>query len=74
MIKTTSIRSAVESSLHANEMAYAWAVIVAGISFLVYYTQLPWVVFPALLFGAFLASGGKSFPRVFFRTVMRDLR
>lgn len=55
-------------------MAYTWPVIVAGISFLIYYKRLPWVLFPVLLFGAFLASGGKSFPRVFFRTILRDLR
>ncbi|KAJ7372273.1 hypothetical protein OS493_019717 [Desmophyllum pertusum] len=55
-------------------MAYTWAVIVAAISFLLYYSKLPWFLFPILLFGAFLASGGKSFPRVFFRTVVRDLR
>ncbi|KAJ7372265.1 hypothetical protein OS493_019709 [Desmophyllum pertusum] len=55
-------------------MAYTWAAIVAAISFLLYYSKLPWFLFPILLFGAFLASGGKSFPRVFFRTVVRDLR
>lgn len=55
-------------------MAYTWAAVVAGISFLLYYTHLPWVLFPVLLFGAFLASGGKSFPRVFFRTAIRDVR
>ena len=55
-------------------MAYTWPVIVAGISFLIYYKRLPWVLFPVLLFGVFLASGGKSFPRVFFRTILRDLR
>ena len=55
-------------------MAYTLAAVVAGISLLVYYIQLPWVLFPVLLFGVFLASGGKSFPRVFFRTVLRDLR
>ena len=55
-------------------MAYTWTVLVAGISFLVYFTKLPFSLVPALLFGAFLASGGKSFPRIFFRTVFRDLR
>ncbi|XP_022789669.1 long-chain fatty acid transport protein 4-like isoform X1 [Stylophora pistillata] len=55
-------------------MAYTWPVIVAGISFLIYYKRLPWFLFPCLLFGAFLASGGKYFPRVFFRTILRDLR
>ena len=46
---------------------------VAGISFLVYF-KLPFSLVPVLLFGAFLASGGKSFPRIFFRTFFRDLR
>ena len=55
-------------------MAYTWTVVVAGISFLVYFTKLPFSVVPVLLFGAFLASGGKSFPRIFFRTFFRDLR
>ena len=55
-------------------MAYTLAAVVAGISLLVYYIQLPWILVPVLLFGVFLASGGKSFPRVFFRTVLRDLR
>lgn len=55
-------------------MAYTWAVIVAGISFLAYYRRLPWTLFPILLFCTYLASGGRSFPRVFFRTVLRDLR
>lgn len=55
-------------------MAYTWPVVVAGISFVIYYTRLSWLLFPCLLFGAFLASGGKSFPRVFFRTILRDLR
>ena len=57
-----------------KSMAYTWAAIVAGISFLAYYRRLPWALCPVLLFGAYLASGGKSFPRVFFRTVLRDLR
>ena len=55
-------------------MAYTLAAVVAGISLLVYYIQLPRILVPVLLFGVFLASGGKSFPRVFFRTVLRDLR
>lgn len=55
-------------------MAYTWAVVVAGVAFLTHYTKLPWVLFPVLLFGVFLASRGKSFPRIFFRTVLRDLR
>ena len=65
-----------QHSLHQarKNMAYTWAVIVAGISFLVYYSRLPWILCPVLLFGTYLASGGRSFPRVFFRTVLRDLR
>ena len=55
-------------------MAYTWAVVVAGVAFLTHYTKLPWVLFPVLLFGVFVASRGKSFPRIFFRTVLRDLR
>ena len=55
-------------------MAYTWTVVVAGISFLVYFTKLPFSLVPVLLFGALLASGGKSFPRIFFRTFFRDLR
>ena len=55
-------------------MAFTWAVVVAGIPFLAYFTKLPLFLVPVLLFGAFLASGGKSFPRIFFRTFFRDLR
>ena len=55
-------------------MAFTWAVVVAGISFLAYFTKLPLFLVPVLLFVAFLASGGKSFPRIFFRTFFRDLR
>ena len=55
-------------------MAFSWAVVVAGISFLAYFTKVPLFLVPVLLFGAFLASGGNSFPRIFFRTFFRDLR
>lgn len=55
-------------------MAFFWAAVVTIISFLPLYTHLPWVIVPVLLFAAFLASGGKSFPRVFFRTALRDFR
>ena len=36
--------------------------------------QASFPLVPALLFGAFLASGGQSFPRIFFRTFFRDLK
>ncbi|XP_015765840.1 PREDICTED: long-chain fatty acid transport protein 4-like isoform X2 [Acropora digitifera] len=55
-------------------MAFIWAAVVASIAFLLHYTQLPWLLFPVLWFAAFLASGGRSFPRIFFRTALRDLR
>jgi len=55
-------------------MAFFWAAVVTSISFLPLYTHLPWVIVPFLLFAAFLASGGKYFPRVFFRTALRDFR
>ena len=55
-------------------MAFTRAVVVAGIAFLAYFTKLPLFLVPVLLFVAFLASGGKSFPRIFFRTFFRDLR
>ena len=55
-------------------MAFFWAAVVTSISFLPLYTHLPWIMVPFLLFAAFLASGGKSFPRVFFRTALRDFR
>ena len=55
-------------------MAFFWAAVVTSISFLPLYTHLPWVIVPFLLFAAFLASGGKSFPLVFFRTALRDFR
>lgn len=55
-------------------MAFIWAAVVASIAFPLHYTQLPWLLFPVLWFAAFLASGGRSFPRIFFRTALRDLR
>lgn len=60
--------------LRVCTMAFFWAAVVTSISFLPLYTHLPWVIVPFLLFAAFLASGGKSFPRVFFRTALRDFR
>ena len=56
------------------QMGYIWPAVIAIIAAAVYYCGFPLVLFPVLLFAVFLASGGKSFPRVFFRTVVRDLR
>lgn len=55
-------------------MGFFWAAVVTSISFLLFYNPLPCVVVLVLLFSAFLASGGRSFPRVFFRTALRDFR
>ena len=54
-------------------MVYFWAAVVASLAAIVLYCQLPVIVFPALLFVIFLASGGRNFPKVFFRTILRDL-
>lgn len=54
-------------------MVYTWAALVVSFAAVVLYCQLPLIVFPALLFIAFLASGGKNFPKVFFGTILRDL-
>lgn len=56
-----------------RKMVYTWAALVVSFAAVVLYCQLPLIVFPALLFVAFLASGGKNFPKVFFRTILRDL-
>lgn len=54
-------------------MFYIWSAVIAALAAVVWYLGLPVVVFPALLFVAFLASGGRNFPKVFFRTILRDL-
>lgn len=55
------------------KMFYIWSAVVAAIGVTVWYFRLPLVAFPGLLFLTFLASGGRNFPRVFFRTILRDL-
>lgn len=59
-----------------NEMTgcVGWGLVFLSIAYLVYYFSLSWIVFPVILFVVFLASGGPSFPKVFFRTFCRDLR
>lgn len=55
-------------------MLYIWSAVVAILAAVIWYCRLPLVVFPALLFVTFLASGGRNFPKVFFGTILRDLR
>ena len=73
-LKKLSFPTRVVRHLKSRKMYYTWAAVVASFAVIVVYFQLPFIVFPVLLFLAFLASGGKDFPRVFFRTILRDIR
>lgn len=55
-------------------MLYIWCALIAAYAAMILYLRLPMVVFPAFLFITFLASGGRNFPKVFFRTILRDVR
>ena len=52
----------------------AWSLVIAFLLGIVHYFNLSWLAFFGLLFVAFLASGGPTFPRVFFRTFYRDIK
>lgn len=72
-LKKLSFPSRAVRHIRGQKMVYFWAAVVASLATIVLYCQLPFIVFPALLFVAFLASGGRNFPKVFFRTILRDL-
>lgn len=52
---------------------YIWISVTSALAAIVWYLELPLVVLPGLLFVTFLASGGRTFPKVFLRTFYRDL-
>ena len=52
---------------------YIWISVASALAAIVWYLELPLVVLPGLLFVTFLASGGRTFPKVFLRTFYRDL-
>lgn len=72
-LKQLSLPTRVIRHFRGRKMVYTWVALVVSFAAVVLYCQLPLIVFPALLFIAFLASGGKNFPKVFFRTIVRDL-
>lgn len=72
-LKKLSLPARVVRHIRGRKMLYIWSAVVAGLAMGVWYCQLPLVVLPALLFLAFLASGGRKFPKVFFRTILRDV-
>lgn len=72
-LKKLSLPARVVRHIRGRKMLYIWSAVVAGLAMGVWYCQLPLVVLPVLLFLAFLASGGRKFPKVFFRTILRDV-
>ncbi|EDO43421.1 predicted protein [Nematostella vectensis] len=51
-----------------------WLCICVAIAWLIYALQISWLFFPAIFMAVFLCSGGRNFPRVFFKTILRDLK
>ena len=74
IFKKLSFPSRILKHFRVNKMLYVWVFVIASLYVLVGWLGLPWILYPILLFIAFLASGGRKFPKVFFKTILRDIR
>lgn len=72
-LKKLSFPTRVMLRLRGRMKLYFWISVASALAAVVWYFELPLVVLPGVLFVTFLASGGRTFPKVFFRTLCRDL-